>query len=325
MTEVLAMPSGYEQLFPAFYDKTTKIVSTLACVLLLVIAAGTRSAIVAGIDALIIGISYAWSPRGYAISGRSILVKRLIGNARIALDNVSELRAATPDDFQDCIRLFGNGGLFGYYGTFRTSKLGDSTWYLTNRSNAVVIAGAGKTALVSPDDREGFLAAARTAAGISSSPSPDSNRAYGRMKSVSLGTVIGITIGVIGLGIGILAISYSPGPPSYTLTPGSLTIHDRFYPVTVQSADVDVSQIRVVDLNSDNEWQPTERTNGFANSHYWSGWFRLPNGQRVRLYSAGSRRLVLIPPKGNGTPVLLETRDADAFAEQLRREWSQPA
>ena len=47
-------------------------------------------------------------------------------NAIVPLLDIREVRPATKDDFGGCIRLFGNGGLFGYYGLFRTSKLGPS-------------------------------------------------------------------------------------------------------------------------------------------------------------------------------------------------------
>ena len=47
-----------------------------------------------------------------------------------------------------------------------------------------------------------------------------------------------------------------------------------------------------------------ERTNGFANAHYASGWFRVASGKTVRMYRAGGTRLVLLPPKGDGAAVL---------------------
>jgi hypothetical protein len=118
----------------------------------------------------IIVLSYAYSPRGYAIQERTIVVKRLIGNARISLDGVSELRKADADDFRGCIRLFGDGGLFGYYGLFRTSKLGKCWWYVTNRSNAMIVITGAKTVVISPDDVDGFIAAIRPASALSGPP-----------------------------------------------------------------------------------------------------------------------------------------------------------
>jgi hypothetical protein len=103
------------------------------------------------------------------------------------------------------------------------------------------------------------------------------------------------------------AFAYSPGPPSYTLTAESLTIHDRFYPVTLPPSGVDIEHIRLIDVGADADWRPTARTNGFANAHYRSGWFRVASGKKIRMYQADSTHLVLLPPKGDGAAVLLET------------------
>ena len=119
-----------------------------------------------------------------------------------------------------------------------------------------------------------------------------------------------------------VALLYSPGPPSYTLTAQTLTIHDRFYPVTLQAGSVDVEHIRIIDFGVDAEWRPTARTNGFANSRYRSGWFRVASGKTVRMYQADSKLLVLLPPKGVGAAVLLETTDSEKFMRQLRQAWS---
>jgi hypothetical protein len=131
------------------------------------------------------------------------------------------------------------------------------------------------------------------------------------------------TTGLVVLTIVALAFLYSPGPPSYTLTPNSLTINDRFYPVTLNAGSVDVEHIRVVDIRNDPEWRPTGRTNGFANSHYRSGWFRIANGQEARMYWATGSRLVLLPPKGTAVPVLMEASDPERFIEEVRQAWSE--
>jgi Bacterial PH domain len=120
-------------------------------------------------------------------------------------------------------------------------------------------------------------------------------------------------------------MSYSPGPPSYTLTPAALTIHDRFYPVTLKRDSIEASQIRVIDLARDPYWAPASRSNGFANSHYQSGWFRLANGQKVRLYRAGGERVVLLPSKDEVAAVLYQAADPEAFAAEIRNAWSASA
>jgi len=324
------MPSIPDRTFAASCDSISKILSAVIAaipVVLLIVAAATHNAImgllIAPLFTLILGLAYAWSPRGYAISGQSLVVKRLVGNVGIPLESVREVRAAAADDLSGCIKVFGNGGLFGYYGLFRTSKLGTCTWYVTSRRNSVVVVAERKTMLFSPDDVDGFVAAVRAAARLPlvqpGASTLDSIQPYGGGSAVRKWAAPAIAI--VAVAIAAFALLYAPGPPSYTLTPQSLTIHDRFYPVVVRASSVDVANIRVIDLDADAEWRATARTNGFANSHYRSGWFRVSNGKTVRMYQANGRRLALLPPKGDGNAVLLETGDPYKFCAEVRQEW----
>jgi hypothetical protein len=233
------------------------------------------------------------------------------------------VRAAAPDDLKGCIRLFGNGGLFGYYGLFRTSKLGKCSWYVTNRDNAVVLITSAKTVILSPDDVNGFVATIRTIASI-----PNAQRsepASGSARSIRSGglpgKIIGVAIGILVILLVAGSLLYSPGPPRYTLTPDGLTIHDRFYPVTLKAADVDIERVQVVDIDANTDWRPTMRTNGFSNMHYHAGWFKVGNGKKVRMYRADGRRLVLFPPKADGAPVLVEVSQPEAFIQKMRQAW----
>ena len=95
---------------------------------------------------------------------------------------------------------------------------------------------------------------------------------------------------MVGTAIALAAVAftffYAPGPPTYTLTHDSLTIHDKvFYSVTLMADAVDAGKIRVIDLTQEPEWRPTMRTNGFGSPHYQSGWFRLAGATTV-LYQA---------------------------------------
>ncbi|MGD0134237.1 MAG: PH domain-containing protein [Bryobacteraceae bacterium] len=311
--------------FSASYDRTTKIVTTVVCLGLLAVIFAVHNIILSCLSIFVIILCFAYSPRGYSLAGRSILVQRLAGPARIDLSDVREARKAAPDDFRGCIRLGGSGGLFGYYGLFSTAKLGRCTWYVTDRSHCIVVVTPAKTVLVSPDNPEAFLDTIRTYAPVSaSSPpfSPDLSSPTARSFG-ALGRVTAIALACIGMGVGIVAFTYSPGAPNYTLTSETLAIHDRLYPVTLRANAVDVANIRVVDLDRNSEWRPTLRTNGFANSHYESGWFRAANGQKVRLYRAGGERLVLLPPNTAGNPpVLYQAEDPDQFAAAVRAAWS---
>jgi hypothetical protein len=307
-----------ERAFSASYDSTTKAVSAVVCLALLVVAFLAHIIFVALLFPLLIFFAYAYSPRGYALTEDALVIKRLIGNIRVPLGSIREIRAGFADDFTCCVRLWGSGGLFGHYGLFRTSTLGKCYWYMTNRSRSVIVTTPNKTLVLSPDDVPGFIAAAGAPSLVAKSIATaeiqvDGNRA---------GKLLGIGIAASALVLVALAVLYSPGPAAYTLTSDSLTIHDRFYPATLHADAVDVGKIRIVDLTQEPEWRLTLRTDGFSNTHYQSGWFRVAGGRTVRLYRAGGQRLVLIPPQGNGAFVLYQARSPEDFVQELRRRWS---
>jgi hypothetical protein len=306
--------------FPASYDRTTKIISAFVCVLVLGIVLATQSVLVACLCVVTMILACGYSPRGYTVADKSITVNRLLKIAHVSLEDARAARMATADDMRGGFRLWGSGGLFGYYGLFWTSRLGKCSWYVTARKRLVVVIAETKTTLFSPDYADGFLAAIRA-----ETPLPEQTTGGAPVEAASrAGMWVGIGVGAVTLAIVAAAFLYSPGPPKYTLGPDSLAIHDRFYAVTLRASEVDVGRIRVVDVRHDPEWRTTSRTNGFSNAHYKSGWFRVASGAKVRMYRADSTRLVLIPPKGDGAAVLLEAADPDQFAAQLRREWSKP-
>ena len=160
------MPASGPQFFSVSYDRTAKIITAVVCVILAVAPLSTKILAIAPLGWLLIAVCFAYSTLGYTVADRSIFVKRLIGRVRIPLEGVREVRAATPDDFRGCLRLWGSGGMFGYYGLFRTTKLGKCTWYVTNRGKAVVLITGTNTTLFSPDDVDGFLAAIRAKAPV---------------------------------------------------------------------------------------------------------------------------------------------------------------
>ncbi len=306
--------------FPASFDRTTKIISAVVCLGLLAVVLAVHNLILTLLSIVVLAIGFAWSPRGYVIEGQAILVQRLVGTVRVPLVDLREARRGDRDDLRGCIRLAGSGGLFGYYGLFSTSKLGKSTWYVTDRGKIVVLVTSGKTVLVSPDDVDGFLQTVRAAVPQSTAAGPHAD--FTQVRGASTGKWIGFAIALAAAGLVTAAMLYSPGVPGYTLTADTLTIHDRFYPVTLHASAVDVNGVQIVDLQQNPGWRPIRRTNGFANAYYQSGWFQVANGDKVRLYRAGGARLVLLPQNGAGSAVLYQAADPEAFVEQLRTEWS---
>ena len=79
--------------------------------------------------------------------------------------------------------------------------------------------------------------------------------------------------------------------------------------------------MRTVDISTDPHWRPVMRTNGFANAHYRAGWFKVAGGEKVRMYRAESKQLVLFPSKGDAPPVLLEVAQPESFIQEVRSAW----
>ena len=69
------MPSDSSTSFSASYDWTAKYTSTGIFVLLLVITTAIHSLVVGCLGVLLLLGAYAWSPKGYTISERSIIAK----------------------------------------------------------------------------------------------------------------------------------------------------------------------------------------------------------------------------------------------------------
>lgn len=312
-----------DRTFGAHHDRLTRIVSggvvaLLVALPLMAMRAGVVAVFLAVASMAVLALAFAYSPRGFEISEGEFHVKRLIGDVTFPLTSLRFVRDATPADFRGCVRLWGSGGLFGYYGLFWSKALGKSRWYVTDRSKAVVVTDGNQTVLVSPEDHDGFLAAIERTDAQALAPSTES-ASSGKALSLTVGLAIaGVTLAIV-----VLAFLYAPGRPPVDLTRESLVIHSRFYGMTVPASSVDVSNVRVIDLQLEPGWKPVLRTNGFGNPNYRAGNFKSASGRAIKLFTTGSERLVLLPPSSeNGTPVLLDVTEPDQFVVRVHQEWS---
>jgi hypothetical protein len=311
------MSSPASASFTASYDSAAKSISTVVCVMFVVLGLATASVAVGFVFVAILAVSFAWSPTGYSIGDGFLSIHRVIGNLRIPLASIREVRIASREDLEGALRVFGSGGLFGYYGIFRSPKLGKSMWFVTRHSHAVLVVSSAGNFVVSPDDVDGFIAWTRPAGSAPSArfaplPAPSSHPTTAWIAAAIIAAVTTLVIG---------GLFFSPGLPEYTLTRSSLAIRDHFYPITLGAKNIDLSQARVVDVASDPDWKPVARTNGFGNAHYHSGFFRVASGAEVRMYRGDSTRVVLLPSRNGDDPVLIETSEPTRFLNELRQKW----
>jgi hypothetical protein len=103
-------------------------------------------------------ISFLYRPVAYTINRDSVTIKRLLGSKNIALTDITYVKAIERKQLRWAVRIFGVGGLFGYWGTFTNSLFGRMTWYATNLNNAVMIeTKKGKRIVISPNDVDAFI------------------------------------------------------------------------------------------------------------------------------------------------------------------------
>jgi hypothetical protein len=105
----------------------------------------------------IIVFSYLLSPTKYQFDGSRFVIQKVIGKRIIiALEDI-EGYALVPDFSKLRVaRTFGNGGLFGYYGTFSTIEYGTLSCQLTNLKQVFIMKTNRGTFAISPADTVRF-------------------------------------------------------------------------------------------------------------------------------------------------------------------------
>lgn len=99
-----------------------------------------------------------YKPISYEISNSRIIIKRLVGSINIEFSQVKEVKSIGELAIFSTVRLFGVGGLFGYFGTFWNSTYGRMTYYATNRKGAImIITNKNIHIVITPDDVHLFL------------------------------------------------------------------------------------------------------------------------------------------------------------------------
>jgi len=112
---------------------------------------------------LIAGACWALAPRAIEIEGGELrILRRAWRGVAYPLSRVDRVGLLPPRWLAGAVRIFGNGGLFGYYGRFY--KKGVFRLFASRRDRLVEVVVDGKRVVLSPDDParlvEGILAAA---------------------------------------------------------------------------------------------------------------------------------------------------------------------
>jgi hypothetical protein len=107
---------------------------------------------------IILVLTYGYSPKGYAFEDRQLVIYRPFQNKFYATEDMLTVSLVDRTELKNSLRIFGVGGLFGYFGLFRNSRYGTMIWYATKRDQFVVIERSnGKIIVLTPDDPISFV------------------------------------------------------------------------------------------------------------------------------------------------------------------------
>ena len=123
-----------------------------------------------------------------------------------------------------------------------------------------------------------------------------------------------VLLAVIGL---LIFIGYSSRHVTFTVSDQGLRIGPSLYGRFIPREKIMAEGVRVINLKTDQEYQPKWRTNGVGLPGYAEGWFKLKNKEKALLFITDRSCVVYIPTTGNYS-VLLSVREAEDFAESVR-------
>ena len=119
--------------------------------------------------------------------------------------------------------------------------------------------------------------------------------------------------------IGLLAfIGYSSKNVRFEVSDEGLRISRSIYGRFIPREEIVAAGVRVFDLNTESDYQPKRRTNGAGLPGYAEGWFKLQNKEKALLFLTDRSSVVYIPTTKDYS-VLLSVREADEFAELIKR------
>lgn len=155
-------------IFTASMDRSTKLITGFITVLLVVITLAQLisaleyfsylSIFSSSILPVLYILTFVFRPIHYKLSVDKLIIHRLSSDVTIDRNTIKQVQQIEPQQLKSSVRIFGVGGLFGYYGRYANNKLGRMTWYATRKNKTVlIITNANEKIILTPDEPEAFV------------------------------------------------------------------------------------------------------------------------------------------------------------------------
>jgi hypothetical protein len=134
------------------YDVTSKIITGAVIALVVFLMARAVFSFVlthqASVAESILGIMLPFSalcvpwlfrPQAYYIDNDALVVLRSVSNIKLPYSEINHIGIIKAQDLKGMVRLFGSGGLFGYFGRFYNPKLGSVHLWIGSRKQLLMV------------------------------------------------------------------------------------------------------------------------------------------------------------------------------------------
>ena len=102
--------------------------------------------------------TFSFRPICYKLTNDKLIIHRPLTDIKIHRTEIKSVERIDKGKLSWAVRIFGVGGLFGYWGKFSNTKLGSMTWYATRRNNAVMVTTIyNKKIVLTPNEPEKFV------------------------------------------------------------------------------------------------------------------------------------------------------------------------
>ena len=136
--------------YGAPWDNKVKVIS-LAISLMLIVVTVTLNNVYSIFPVGLLIVCLFFTIHGYSLRDDQLLIHRLGWSNKYPLKELTEMEV-NPQAMVGSIRVFGNGGLFGYSGYFRNTILGKYRAFVTNSQNCLILRFSDKRIVISPDN-----------------------------------------------------------------------------------------------------------------------------------------------------------------------------
>jgi hypothetical protein len=115
---------------------------------------------------LTLGFVYLFHVQNYGVTHEGIKINRLIGSKQVDFHSIKKVYRVKNDDLGFMIRIFGNGGIFGFFGFYQSQIYGKMTLFCTQQRNYVIVETDLKKYVLTPDEPLDFVKSVENRVGL---------------------------------------------------------------------------------------------------------------------------------------------------------------